>query len=294
MSVKSAQTGITLSDKVRKYLETAPKRTRLVIQEANKIELFFSEIMQLNGFHEKAWDSCQQYPTLKQINSLGKQIVIRMLRSNPRFRGYKVDFDNHMLSPSVLFLAGSLCDQFDYAHTSPLFGMNVLDIGCGALSEYAPYDKDANLLSQFYGDRPPVGAELLQLLGAKTTGLDPRKHCSDTYDYQVSYRHRIVEFEDMGEWIKDHINTFDVVSCLNVLKRHSFLYGHPDPEDITDFLAGVRRSLVPQGLLYSTSPLPPSTHDNRQTNRRIFNALDFVFCMKATISLLNACKLKAT
>ena len=268
---KATQAVMGVSDQISQYLEAAPVRTQAIVQEAQRIELFFSQIMQFGGLSDESWDRCQDYPKLRQLNSLGKQIVIRMFRSNVRFQGYKVDFDRHMLNPNVLFLAGSLSSQFDYANTSPLFGLNILDIGCGALSEYAPPDTDANLLSQFYGDRPPIGAELLQMLGAKTLGVDPRSHCSETYNYQISYRHRMAEFDDMGDWIKDYVNTFDVVSCLNVLNRQSFLYGHSDPDSITEFLASVRRSLIPNGLIYMTSPLAPSSPENRQTNRQIFN-----------------------
>ena len=275
MLVQSIQPAMRISDQARQYLQTTPLRTRSIIQEAQRIELFFSQIMQAGGFSHDSWEECQNYPKLKQLNSLGKQLVIRMLRSNSRFRGYKVDFDHHMLNPSVLFLAGTLCNEFDYAHTSPLFGLEVLDIGCGALSEYAPPDKDANLLSQFYGDRPPVGAELLQMLGAKTVGIDPRSHCSESYSYQITYRHRMVEFDDVSEWLQEYGSTFDVISCLNVLKRQSFLYGHPDPEHITTFLAGLRHWIVPNGLLYSTSPLPPSSEENCQTNRQIFHRAGF-------------------
>ena len=271
MLVKPTQVVTGVSDQVSQYLETAPRRTQAIVHEAQRIELFFSQIMQLGGLIEESWERCQDYPKLRQLNSLGKQIVIRMLRSNRRFQGYKVDFERHMLSPNVLFLAGSLSSQFDYANTSPLFGLNILDIGCGALSEYAPFDKDANLLSQFYGDRPPIGAELLQMLGAKTIGVDPRSHCSQTYDYQISYRHRMAEFDEMDQWIKDYINTFDVVSCLNVLNRQSFLYGHPDPESITEFLTNVRRSLISNGLIYMTAPLAPSSFENRHTNRQILS-----------------------
>ena len=260
-----------VSDQVSQYLEAAPVRTQAIVHEAQRIELFLSQIMQFGGLSEESWDRCQDYPKLRQLNSLGKQIVIRMFRSNPRFQGYKVDFDRHMLNPNVLFLAGSLSSQFDYANTSPLFGLNILDIGCGALSEYAPPDEDSNLLSQFYGDRPPISAELLQMLGAKTIGVDPRSHCSATYNYQISYRHRMAEFDDMGDWIKAYVNTFDVVSCLNVLNRQSFLYGHSDPDSITDFLSSVRRSLITNGLIYMTAPLAPSSPENRQTNRQIFS-----------------------
>ncbi|NET53777.1 MAG: hypothetical protein F6K09_35605, partial [Merismopedia sp. SIO2A8] len=63
--------------------------------------------------------------------------------------------------------------------------------------------------------------------------------------------------------------------CLNVLKRQSFLYGHPDPEHLTAFLGGVRRALVSHGLLYCTSPLPPSSSENRQINRQIFRRAGF-------------------
>ncbi|NEQ96445.1 MAG: hypothetical protein F6K30_06930 [Cyanothece sp. SIO2G6] len=275
MLVKSVQLGTPVSDKVRQYLKTAPKRTRTIVQEAQRVEAFLSNIMQLGGLQDDAWDFCQEYPKLRQLNSLGKQIVIRMFRSNSRFQGYKVDFERHMLSPSVLFLAGSLCEQFDYTHTSPLFGLNALDIGCGALSEYAPLAKNTNLLSQFYGDRPPISAELLQMLGAKTTGLDPRTNCATTYDYQVAYRHRVVEFDGIERWVKDHVNQFDIVSCLNLLKRHSFIYAHSEPEQIVRFFANVRRSLVAKGLLYSTAPLPPSSSENRRTNRRIFQKAGF-------------------
>ncbi|MEM9216631.1 MAG: hypothetical protein AAGD25_20070 [Cyanobacteria bacterium P01_F01_bin.150] len=268
---KSTQMVMGVPNQVNQHLETAPVQTKEIVHEAQRIESFFSKIMQLGGLSDESWDRCQDYPKLRQLNSLGRQIVIRMFRSNPRFQGYRVDFDRHMLNPDVLFLIGSLSSQFDYANTSPLFGLNILDIGCGALSEYAPLDKDANLLSQFYGDRPPVGAELLQMLGAKTIGVDPRSHCSQTYNYQTSYRHRMVEFDEMDQWIKDYVNSFDVVSCLNLLKRQSFLYGHSNADSITEFLTTVRRSLVSHGLLYMIAPLAPSSPENRQANRQIFS-----------------------
>lgn len=272
---KVSQTMIGAPEPMNHSTEAASARTKGIMEEAQRIEGFFSQIMQVGGLSDESWDRCQNYPKLRQLNSLGKQIVIRMFRSNARFRGYKVDFDRHMLNPHILFLAGSLSRDFDYANTSPLFGLNVLDIGCGALSEYCPPDKDANLLSQFYGDRPPIGAELLQMLGAKTIGIDPRSHAPSDYEYQTAYRHRMVEFDDIGQWVKEHVNTFDVVSCLNVMKRQSFLYSHPDPESITEFLTTLRRSLISSGLIYITSPVTPSSSENRQINRQIFSRAGF-------------------
>ncbi|HHP7245688.1 MAG TPA: hypothetical protein ACFE0H_13485 [Elainellaceae cyanobacterium] len=216
-----------------------------------------------------------EYSKLKHLNSFAKQIVIRMLRSNRRFWGYKVDVNNRIVKPHILFLIGTLCDGFDYMNTSPLYGLRVLDIGCGALSEYGTVDDDGDLLNQFYGDRPPMAAEMLQLLGAQTIGIDPRRHCPQTYDYRVSYKHQIVNFDAIENWLNAFSAPFDVISGFNLFSRPGFLYHYWSTDRIVALFQTLRQRLEPCGLLYTSSPFPPASLENRHTNRQIFTKAGF-------------------
>lgn len=212
---------------------------------------------------------------IKHLNSFGKQLIIRMFRSNERFRGYRVDFEHHVLKPDVLFLVGTLCDSFDYMNTSPMFGLSVLDVGCGALATYAPPDPHQGLITQFYADRPPVAPEMLQMLGARTVGLDPRKNSKDDYQYDVAYKHFSMEFEEVATWLQTTQQKFDVISCIHLFNRQSFLYDHQGYSDTAAFFKSLRKALPPDGLLYSSPPCIPSSEENRCTNRRIFTKAGF-------------------
>jgi hypothetical protein len=218
-----------------------------------------------------------RYPTLKQLNNFGTQIVIRMCRSSDRFQGFKIDFDQHILKPHFLFLAGTLCDDFNHLHTSPLNGVRALDIGCGALSSYGPDLDTSNLLAQFYQDHPPVTAEILQMLGAHTIGLDPRQHNPDEYSYQPIYKHKTSEFIDVQQWLSRlSVNQkFDLIACFNLFDRPSFAFHYHSPETITEFFKGVRRGITSEGVVYTSAPLLPSSSENRRTNRKIFAKAGF-------------------
>ncbi|MEB3213193.1 MAG: hypothetical protein VKL39_17715 [Leptolyngbyaceae bacterium] len=251
-------------------------RTKAIIREADEIRHL---LMQLSCFsHEQAgmqYQILEQHEKIKHLNSFGKQLLIRMFRSNDRFWGYKVDFDNYILKSDVLFLVGTLCDSFDYMNTSPIYGLNVLDIGCGALSTYGPPDEKQDLLSQFHADRPPIATEMLQMLGAKTIGLDPRANNSGEYKYDVAYKHFKVEFDGVHQWLQTTQQKFDVISCMNLFNRQSFLYDHSDVEDTAAFFKDLRTGLLPDGLLYSSPPFIPSSDENRSSNRRIFTRAGF-------------------
>ncbi|MEM7770853.1 MAG: hypothetical protein AAGA75_14280 [Cyanobacteria bacterium P01_E01_bin.6] len=251
-------------------------RTKAIVREADEIKHLLMQIF--------SWDveqTAEQYKLIEQnekikhLNSFGKQLLIRMFRSNDRFWGYKVDLDNYILKPDVLFLVGTLCDSFDYMNTSPIFGLSVLDVGCGALSTYGTPDETQDLLSQFYADRPPIATEMLQMLGAKTVGLDPRATNTGEYKYDVAYKHFKTEFEDVESWLQTTQNKFDVISCMNLFNRQSFLYDHQSYEDTAKFFQSLRTGLLPDGLLYSSPPLIPSSEENRSTNRRIFTRAGF-------------------
>lgn len=216
-----------------------------------------------------------QHVTLKHLNSFGKQLVIRMFRSSDRFRVYKVDFDHYILPHSVLFLIGTLCESFDYANTSPLFGINFLDVGCGALSRYSQTDTDQDLLAKFHSDRPPITAEMMQMLGAKTIGVDPRENSAEDYTYQVGYRHLNMEFEAIAPWLKNTQQQFDIISGLDLFSRQGFLFNHATSETAAAFLKGLRRGLASKGLLYVSPPYVPSSAENRCANRRIFTRAGF-------------------
>jgi SAM-dependent methyltransferase len=251
-------------------------RTKAIIREAEEIKQL---LMQLSWFSPDNADAqkgiLEQHEKIKHLNSFGKQLLIRMFRSNDRFWGYKVDFEHYLLKPDVLFLVGTLCDSFDYMNTSPIYGLNVLDIGCGALSTYGPPDESQDLLSQFHADRPPIATEMLQMLGAKTIGLDPRANNPEDYKYDVAYKHFKVEFENVEQWLRTTQQKFDVISCMNLFNRQSFLYDHHSYEDTGEFFKSLRIGLLPDGLLYSSPPLLPSSEENRQMNRRIFTRAGF-------------------
>ncbi|MGB3494066.1 MAG: hypothetical protein WBA57_15150, partial [Elainellaceae cyanobacterium] len=178
---KSSRSSSNRSSKTksrRSSKSSAPQlspREQAIVAQAEAVERLLGK---LDGCEkeqpEAQTDLINQHLTLKHLNSFGKQVVIRMFRSSDRFRGYKVNFDHYILPPSVLFLVGTLCESFSYANTSPLFGFNFLDVGCGALSRYSQTKTDQSLLTKFHGDRPPLTAEMIQMLGAKTIGVDPR------------------------------------------------------------------------------------------------------------------------
>lgn len=216
-----------------------------------------------------------RYPRIKSLNSFAKQIVIRMMRSNPTFQGYKVDFKDHVLKPHILLLIGTLCQNFDSMNTSPLAGCKVLEVGCGALAPYAPPREDHDLLAQFYSDHPPIAAEILQMLGAQTIGLDPRANSKEIYQYQTSYKHRIVEFVDLKDWLSTVEEKFDVITCFHVFNRSSFMYYYETPTQIAQFLRSLRTVISPQGLLYSGTPVLPISPENIETNRQIFRDAGF-------------------
>ncbi len=251
-------------------------RIEATVRKAQDIENLLTQLACISADDAEAqYRLIEHHEKLKHLNSFGKQLLIRMFRSNERFRGYRVDFDHHVLKPDVLFLVGTLCDSFDYMNTSPIFGLSVLDIGCGALATYAPPDAQQDLLTQFYADRPPVAPEMLQMLGARTVGLDPRKNSKDDYKYDVAYKHFSMEFEDVATWLQTTQQSFDVISCIHLFNRQSFLYDHSSYEDTAAFFKSLRKALGLNGLLYSSPPLIPSSEENRCTNRRILTKAGF-------------------
>lgn len=218
-----------------------------------------------------------RHPMLKHLNNFGTQIVIRMSRSCDRFQGFKIDFDAHVLKPHVLFLAGTLCDDFNHLHTSPLNGVRALDIGCGALSAYGGDPETSDLLAQFYHDHPPILPEILQMLGAHTIGLDPRHNDPSQYSYQPIYKHKTSDFTDIHDWLSrlSANQKFDLISCFNLFSRQSFAFHYHSPEQIIEFFKGIRRGISPEGLLYTSAPLLPSSSEYRRTNRKIFAKAGF-------------------
>lgn len=115
----------------------------------------------------------------------------------------------------------------------------------------------------------------MQILGAKAIGVDPRENRSSDYDYEVGYRHLKMEFEDINTWISETQQQFDIISGLHLFSRQGFLFSHSTPENSVTFLKGLRRGLVPRGLLYLSPLYVPSTSDNRCANRRIFTRAGF-------------------
>jgi 2-polyprenyl-3-methyl-5-hydroxy-6-metoxy-1,4-benzoquinol methylase len=246
--------------------------TRRIANEAARVEELLRKLQFATTNQNDAWELyTSDYEKLHSLNSFGKQIVIRMFRSNPEFQGFKIDLPEPVLKPHTLFLLGTLCDEFDYVNTSPLFGLTVLDVGCGALSEYGGFDRPhRELLQRFYGDHPPIGAEILQILGAQTIGIDTRPNDKSVYAYHTSYKHRVMEFVDIKNWLQTNNSQFDVITCFQVFDRVNFAYYYSAPEDISRFLRYLRKSLAPQGLLYCSTPFMPFSEENRQLNRQVY------------------------
>ncbi len=243
----------------------------VIIREAERAEALLRKLMCASPDDQTAWEICAaQYPKLKSLNSFAKQIVIRMFRSNPTFQGFKAEFKDPVLKSHVLFLLGTLCDEFDHIHTSPLYGMSVLDVGCGALSPYGTPDDKNGLTAQFYSEYPPIGAEILQILGAQTIGIDPRINSKEHYDYQVSYKHRAMEFIEIPKFLTTVKNPFDVMVCFNLFNRSGFAFYYSEPHEISGFLKMLKGGLSPQGLLYCNAPFLPSSPENRQLNEQVF------------------------
>jgi hypothetical protein len=248
----------------------------LILREAEKVEDLLRKLLCSQSDIQNVWDIyVDQYQKLHSLNRFGKQVVIRMFRSNPAFQGFKVDFNDPILKPHVLFLLGTLCDEFDHMNTSPLDGFNVLDVGCGALSSSGTAKAESNLLGQFYSDNPPIAAELLQILGAQTIGIDPRANSKEAYEYRVSYKHRIMGFGDIKTWITALDTSFDVISCFNVFSKTNFAYYYGSPQEVSGFLRGLKRGLAPEGLLYCDPPFLPCSTENKQCNYDVFTWAGF-------------------
>jgi hypothetical protein len=248
----------------------------LILREAEKVEDLLKKLLRSQSDMQNVWNIyIDQYQKLHGLNRFGKQVVIRMFRSNPAFQGFKTDFNDPILKLHVLFLLGTLCAEFDHMNTSPLYGFNVLDVGCGALSFHGTAKADSDLLSQFYSDNPPIAAELLQILGAQTIGIDPRANSKEIYDYQVSYKHRVMGFVDIKTWITALDRSFDVISCFNLFSKANFAYYYGSPEEVSSFLRGLKRGLSPEGLLYCDPPFLPCSAKNKQYNHDVFTWAGF-------------------
>lgn len=249
---------------------------KLIVSEAAKIEALSRDLLHTKlGIKDHFDVQIDEYPKIHNLNSFGKQIVIQMMRSNPNFKGFKIDLKDHILSPHILFLAGTLCGNFDHMNTSPLYGFKVLDIGCGALSSYAPTKDDEDLLVQFYNDHPPIAAEILQILGAQVTGIEPRPHNKQEYSHHISYKHKVMEFSEIGDWLPTAEEKFDVIACLHLFSRPDFLYTYSSPEQIAHFFRPFRKAISPQGLLYTSVPLLPASPENQELNQQIFREAGF-------------------
>ena len=247
-----------------------------IVSEAAKIEALTKDILYCKlGLKEHTEVQINEHPKIKNLNNFGKQIIIQMMRSSSDFKGFKVDIKEHILKSDVLFLIGTLCQDFDHMNTSPLFGYKVLDIGCGALSSYVPSEENEDLLVQFYNDHPPIGAEILQILGAEVIGIDPRENSKYKYEYQVSYKHKIMEFIEISNWLKTLENKFDVLTCFNLFNKHSFLYYYNSPKEISGFFSELRKAISPQGLLYTNAPVLAISPENKYINHKIFGKAGF-------------------
>ncbi len=249
---------------------------KAIANDAEQIETYLHKLILEPDTIQDADAYFDQFPALKHVNSFGKQVVIRMIRSSDRFQGFKIDFDNHILKPHILFLVGTLCDDFSHLHTSPLDGLRLLDIGCGALSAYLSLsERSPNLLTQFYDDHPPIEAEIMQMLGAQTYGIDPRDNDAVEYNYPIAYKHIQTEFSDVAPWLQKVKSKFDVITCFNLFSRNSFTYHYHSPKAIAEFFKGLRAGLSRHSLVYTSAPLLPSSQENRDTNRRIFDQAGF-------------------
>jgi hypothetical protein len=247
-----------------------PSRKKIQL-EAERVEDLLRKLFSAGATAQDSWELySSQYPKLKSLNGFGKQIVVQMFRSNPAFQGYKVEFKEPILKPHILFLMGTLCEDFDYMNTSPLYGMNILDMGCGALSSYGLAEDEDDLIDQFYRDHPPIGAELLQVLGAQTTGVEPRGNLKERYDYQVTYKHRVMEFNAIKDWLKTLNTPFDVITCFNLFNRADFSYYYASPHEISAFLRDLRHVLTPKGFLYCSPPFLSFSPENKHLNYQVF------------------------
>lgn len=259
----------------RRVYRLLPK-PNIVRTNAAAMEALLRDIVLCDGSTDP-FEVASSRPALKYINTFGTQVVMRMLRSAHRFQGFKIEFDHHMLKPHVLFLFGTLVNEFDLANTSPLTGIKALDVGCGALSDYASssLEKTTDLLTQFYLDHPPVLAELLQLLGAQTFGVDSRSNDPDTYAYTPIYRHITLPFNEIQAWLQKLHQPMDLITCFNLFDRPHFSYHYSSPIELTRFFKGLRAGLSDQGLLFTSAPLLPSSPQNRAMNQRIFKNAGF-------------------
>ncbi|MDX2100120.1 MAG: hypothetical protein SFW36_20280 [Leptolyngbyaceae cyanobacterium bins.59] len=252
-------------------------------RKAQEVELLLEEIVRFQlGLQEYPEARIEQHSTIKNLISFSKQIITQMMRSNNRYRGYKVDTQNLIPSVKLLFLIGTLCEDFGYMNTSPLYGYNILDLGCGALSTYIEPEfpffqvkKEEEFLNQFCKDHPPLGAEILQILGARVIGLDPRAHDKAEYEYQTTYKHRAIEFNKIKEWLPSVETKFEVISCLSLFNKYDFAYHYSTSRQIAYFLNTLRSILMPKGILYSDPPETPCTPEAREMNRRIFQQAGF-------------------
>jgi hypothetical protein len=251
-------------------------QTDVVRREALRIEDLLKKLLYSKTDVDDCWDVYTHNDSkLRNLNSFGKQIATQMMRSNPDYQGFRVEFKDPALKPDVLFLIGTLCDDFDHMNTSPLYGFNILDVGCGALSPYGNSKDKENLVERFYSDQPPIAPELLQILGAHAIGIDPRSHDRQVYDYPTSYKHRTINFPEIPQWLSSLDYCFDIISCLSLFNKSSFGYYYSLPEDITQFLKLLRRATSPKGLLYCTHPFIPSSEENQQLNHQIFSDAGF-------------------
>lgn len=265
-----------------KQQRTVPK-AEVLVREARRVESLLKEIAQFKlRLKDYPTEQIERYAAIKNLISFSKQVMTQMMRSNDRYRGFKVDTRNYAPSSKILFLAGTLCEDFGYMNTSPLYGYNILDIGCGALSPYIeiefPYlqpKKEEDLLVQFHQDYPPLCAEILQILGAKVNGLDPRPNYKNEYEYQTAYKHRMLEYPQIKDWLTSVEIKFDVISCLSLFGKYDFSFYYSTPDQLVRFLSPLRHVLSPQGLLYSDPPLLPTQPDAREMNRRIFGKAGF-------------------
>lgn len=249
----------------------------MVAREAGKIEALIQTLVDAKLSHQDiTTEILESNAKLKNINSLSKQIVLNLLRSNDLFRGFKVNIKQHIIRPELMLLAGTLCETFDVMNTSPFYGYRALMVGCGALSSYTETKVEtSDLIERFYSDRPPVTPEVMQILGAKVTGIEPRENNKAEYEYPVSYRHVAIGFQQLEAWLSANPEPFDVLTCFNLFSRSEFLFHYSTPEQITRFLRVLRRAIAPKGLLYSSPPLLPVSTENRSINAQVFYAAGF-------------------
>lgn len=251
--------------------------SKRIQKDAERIETLLRQVLYESMGEQDSWETrASEFPQLKSLNNFSKQIITRMFRSNPAFQGFRIEFPEPVLKAHALFLLGTLCSDFDYLHTSPLQGLNILEVGCGALSSYWTSSQDERgLVEKFYGDNPPILAEILQMLGAQVTGIDPRVSDKETYEYQTSYKHRVMEFGDIPQWLTTVNTPFDVITCFNLFHKSNFAYYYSAPHEISAFLKSLKRSLSPRGLIYCSAPFIPSSEENKQLNVQVLKGAGF-------------------